>query len=28
MTGFALLAIVLPILLDVLRALARWLASP
>lgn len=27
MTGFALLAIVLPIFLDVLRALARWLAS-
>ena len=28
LTGFALLAIVLPILLDVLRALARWLAAP
>jgi|ERR1700722_6416620 len=27
MTGFGILALILPILLDVLRALARWLAS-
>src|ERR1700722_2681293 len=27
MTGFGILALILPILLDVLRALARWLGS-